>query len=414
MKSHLEVKRPNGFLYCVIYMLFYPLLKLMFRLKVDRENYTPPKGAFLVVSNHVSFMDFLLVMLTFYPRRLNAVAAQKFYFYRPLNKLLPIMGAIPKNLFDPDIRSIIRIKQVLKRGGRILLFPEGRCTTAGAYMGIHKSTGKLVKNLGVPVISCYIEGAYTCMPFWRKGLRLGIERVTIADLFSEEDTRSLSVEDINSAIDARLSGLEALSQGKSFHTFRARQLTEGLQNLLYWCPKCGREFTLETEGCEIRCTECGNTATMDRSAKLIASPDGVVPESVQEWYREQSTYESALLSEDMTSISLHVTVRMPLRASRGIEPCGSGTLFLDPEGWHYLGELSGKTVNLFFPIDTVPALPFDPDDNFQIYANGTFYAFTPDDGRFCVKYATIGECAYWRFASRVQMTPAWNGGFIQA
>ena len=86
-------------------------MKLLFRLKVDRKNYDPPKGPFVVVSNHVSFMDFLLVMLSLYPRRLNAVAAQKFYFYRPLDKLLPMMGCIPKNLFDPDVRSIIRIKK---------------------------------------------------------------------------------------------------------------------------------------------------------------------------------------------------------------------------------------------------------------------------------------------------------------
>jgi len=274
-RVRMRVKRPNRVIYGAVYMLAYPPLKLMFRLKVDREKYRPPAGPFIVVANHISFMDFLLVMLAMYPRKLNAVAAQKFFFYRPLNKLLPMMGCIPKNLFDPDIRSIKGIKSVLNGGGRILLFPEGRCAVAGSYMGIHKSTGKLVKNLGVPVISCHIEGADTCMPLWRggvKGMRFGRERVTLAELFSAEDTQSLSVDEINNAIDARLGGLDTPPPARPFRVLTARQLTAGLQNLLYYCPKCQRELTLETKGNIIRCTACGNTAEMDRTAKLTPGP----------------------------------------------------------------------------------------------------------------------------------------------
>jgi len=408
----MTIKRPNAVLYFVAYIILYPLIKLLFWLKVDRKGYDPPKGPFVVVSNHVSFMDFLLVMLTFYPHRLNAVAAQKFYFYSPLDKLLPMMGCIPKNLFDPDVRSIIGIKKVLKRGGRVLLFPEGRCTTAGAYMGIHKSTGKLIKNLGVPVISCHIEGAYTCMPFWRKGLRFGRERVTLAGLFSEGDVQALSADEINRAIDARLGGYDTPPPNKPFHTFRARRLAEGLHNILYWCPKCGRELTLETEGCIIRCTACGNTAEIDKTARLIPAPGSAAPDSIQDWYREQSRYEASLLSEDMAPVRVQVTVRMPAgKAAKGLAPCGTGTLWLEPKGWHYDGKLSGEDVALFFPIETVPAIPFDPDDNFQIYSKGTFFAFTPEDGRLCAKFATLGECMYWRFASRIQMTISRDSGF---
>ena len=84
--------------------------------------------------------------------------------------------------------------------------------------------------------------------------------------------------------------------------------------------------------------------------------------------------------------------------------CGEGMLQLDPSGWHFDGELDGKPVNHFYTIETVPALPFDPNDNFQIYSGGSFYMFTPEDPRKCVKYSLLGECAYWRFVSDIQMT----------
>ena len=410
-QSRKKVGKPNAVLYFLVYILLYPILKIFFRLKVDRKNYKPPKGPFVVISNHKSFMDFLLVMLTVYPRRLNAVAAQKFFLYKPLNKLLPVMGAIPKNLFDPDIRSIIGIKTVIKRGGRILLFPEGRCTVHGPYMGMHKTTGNLIKNLGVPVISCNIEGAYICIPFWRKKLRFGKERVTLANLLTAEDVKSMPTYEINAAIDKSLSGLNVSAPKKPFRTFRARRLIEGLETIIYYCPKCGREFTLETKGNIIYCKSCGNTATMNRYAKLIPGKDSIVPESVDKWYKEQAIYETQFLKDDMEPLKIQVTVRMPLREGMGIEPCGTGTLWLDPKGWHYDGELLGEIVNLFFPIETVPAMPFDPNDNFQIYSDGKFYSFTPDDAKTCAKYATIGECAYWRFAKPSQMTPGYDSGF---
>ena len=416
-KERPKIQKPNGFLYGVLYLLIYPVLKILFRLKVDRRQYNPPKGAFIVVSNHQSFMDFLLVMLTVYPHRLNAVAAQKFFFYRPLNKLLPIMGSIPKNLFETDLRSIMAIMEVVKRGGRLLLFPEGRCSNHGPYMGMHKATGKLIKKLNVPVVSCHIEGAYTCMPFWRKGFRCGRIRVTLADLFSTADTQAMTADEINSRIDARLSGRdkELSSIGaKPLKVFRARRLAEGLENILYYCPVCQREFTLKTAGNSIYCTVCGSTATMNRNAELLSTEACALPKTVSQWYKVQVLHEMQLLLDGMEPLGTEVIVRMPLDAGRGLAVCGQGTLWLDSEGWRYEGELSGENVQMFFPLATVPAIPFDPNDNFQIYANGNFYAFTPKDNSCaCAKYAIVGECAYWRFASVVQMTPGYDSGFCK-
>ena len=405
------MKKPNGFLYFIFYILIYPFLKICFRLRVDRADYHPPDGPFVVVANHVSFMDFALVMLSIYPRRLNAVAAQKFFFYRPLDRLLPLMGCIAKKLFDADAAAIKGIMGVIRSGGRLLLFPEGRCTTHGSYMGIHKANGKLLKKLAVPVVSCRIEGAYICMPFWRKGLRFGPVSVTLASLFTPEELSDLSVDEVNRRLDRRLSGADATAPPRLSVTLTARRLVEGLENILYICPACGEEFTLATAGNVISCAQCRAEAVMGRDGRLrwangsVSADAAPLPSTVAACFDGQWATVMARLGDEAPLYEVAVSVRMAAAPGRGLAECGRGMLRLDGEGWHFDGELAGAATALFFPLEGVPALPFDPADNFQIYDRGQFYAFCPlDEAKACVKYAVLGECMYRRYAAHVQMT----------
>jgi len=406
-----NIKKPNAALYFIAYILVYPFLKICFKLKVECKELNIPKGPYIVLSNHFTMVDFLVSMLSLYPHRLNAVAAQKWFLYSPLHKLLPIVGCVPKNMFDPDVRSIIGMKTVLNRGDGILLFPEGRCSSSHAYVGMHKSTGKMVKKFGVPVISCYIEGGTVCLPHWRKGYRCGRMRVTYKNLFSVEDIQTLSIDEINDAIDARLSGVEGalpVRADKPFKTLGSKQLTEGLQNILYYCPKCEAEYHMETFDCTIRCNACGNEIVMDRESKLTPAPGSIVvgEGSITQWFQAQVRHEVEALSDDMKPFIENVKVRTPSpKPGGGMVESGSGVMRLDPEGWHFEGEISGELVSLFFSIESVPAMSYDHNDNYQIYHGGNYYMFIPEDKRKCLKYVIIAECMHWRFSPKPLMTP---------
>jgi len=91
---------------------------------------------------------------------------------------------------------------------------------------------------------------------------------------------------------------------------------------------------------------------------------------------------------------------------------GSGIMRLDPRGWHFDGEISGGQVSLFFPVDSIPAMSYDHCDNYQIYYGGDYYMFVPEDPRKCIKYVILAECMYWKFASKVMMTPGKNSGYV--
>jgi len=410
----MKVKRPSAFLYFIAYTLVYPLLKIFFRLEVDRSELDLPKGAYVVLANHYTMIDFLFALLPLYPHRLNTVVARKYFNIRILHKILPIGGCIPKSMFDPDLQSIIGIKTVLKRGGRLLLFPEGRCSSSNTYMGMHKSTGKMIKKFGVPIISCHIEGAENCIAHWRKGIRFGRVRVTFKNLFSVDDVKSLSVDDINAAIDTRLSGIEGLSEPKKpLQTFSSRRLAEGLQLVLFYCPKCKAEFTMSSKGNTIFCTECGNAATIDRKSKLTPTPDSVTPTEISLWFRDQARHIMQSLSEDMEPIFEKVTVRTASpKPGGGMVKSGHGTMRTDPKGWHFDGILLGEQINLFFPVESVPAMSYGHNDNYQIYCGGKHYMFMPEDPTKCIKYVVTAECLHWKFSSNPLLTPGINSGFV--
>jgi len=310
------------------------------------------------------------------------------------------------------------MKTVINRGDGLLLFPEGRCSSSHVYVGMHKSTGKMIKKFGVPVISSYIEGADVCIPHWRKGFRSGRIRVTYKNLFSEEDTQTLSIDEINAAIDARLSGTEGalpVPANKPFQTFSSKRLAEGLHNILYWCPKCNMEFTMMTQDNTIRCTSCGNEATVDCGLKLTPTEGSIAEREISLWYRDQVRREMKSLSEDMEPIIEKVKVKTPSpKPGGGVIESGSGTIIIDPKGWHFRGEISGEQVERFFPVETIPAISYDHNDNFQIYFAGDYYMFIPEDTRKCIKYMILAEALHTKFSPRTLMTPGINSGFISS
>ena len=410
----MKVKRPNVFLYFIAYILIYPMLKLLFRFEVNREQFDLPEGPCLFLANHLSLYDFLFVMLPMFPkRRINAVTAQKFFFTKPLHKILPKMGCIPKNMFDPDVRSIVGIKTVLKRGGSVLLFPEGRCSNSMAYSGMHRSTGKLVEKLGVPVVSCFIEGGEICAPHWREWFRFGKVRITYRNLFSESDLSSLDAQEISSAIDARLSGSDgAMPSRKPLQTVYARKLAEGLSRILFYCPGCESEFTLVTAKNTISCSSCGFSATMDRQGLLTPSDGSLDREHTSIWFGKQAQFVARSLSENMVPIVDNVKVSTPSpKPGGGMVVSGMGVMTIDRNGWCFKGIMHGEDTTLFFPVDSVPAISYDHQKNYQIFSNGDYFTFTPSDLRMCIKYVVLAECLHWKFASEPRLTAGINSGF---
>ena len=160
----------------------------------------PPSEPALILMNHSSFLDLEIAFTIFRKRRLNIVATDDGFIGK--EGLMRSLGAIPtkKFVFDLDIVSDIRYC-LRSLHTSVLLYPEATYSFDGRSALLPESIGKLIKYLGVPVISVITSGSFLRDPLYN-GLQLREVdvRAEVKTLFGSEETQSLSAEKINERV----------------------------------------------------------------------------------------------------------------------------------------------------------------------------------------------------------------------
>ena len=112
--------------------------------KVEKFNMEGLKPPYLLLSNHMSFVDFEMVSLGTYPHRVNNVVNIDGFYMRAW--LLEWIGAICTRKFTTDLHLVKSIRKVLDRGDVLCMYPEARYSPAGTTSYLPESLGMLVKK----------------------------------------------------------------------------------------------------------------------------------------------------------------------------------------------------------------------------------------------------------------------------
>jgi len=389
-KKQIRLPRPG------IYTLAANVMKLRmdrFNVNVIKEGMDTIEPPFVVLSNHGSKQDWIFVGVGMFPHLLNVVVTRYYYSKPKLRSLLKMVGAIPKDQFSPDVAAIKSILSVAKKGGNIMLFPEGRTTPSGESETFERSTVKLLRRLNRPVVGIHFDGFYLTMPKWSEKMRPGRIDMRIFPLFTPEQLESMTDDEI---YDRMVSGLytnEYEWQKKNRVAFEGGECAEGLHNVLFMCPKCGEEFSTETEKDTIRCTKCGNGAKLNEYYDLIPLDDEcVIPENISEWYKWQVVQQRKLAEENPELIySGKAKISRILDNKKWLQMVGEGEIRLDREGFHYTGTDCGNQIKLDVPLAMLPAIAFDPGKSFELYYQGEFYSFDLEMGQSAQKWSMLAE-----------------------
>ncbi len=139
------------------------LSSLLYRLKVTGHENIPREGSAILVSNHVSFIDWCLVGGAV-KRPVRFVMYYVFfqipvlkYFFRD-SKTIPIAGPQEDaKIFHAAFRSI---SEELKKGELICIFPEGGITHDGKLQSLKRGVEHMLKSDPVPVIPMALSGLW--------------------------------------------------------------------------------------------------------------------------------------------------------------------------------------------------------------------------------------------------------------
>jgi len=150
---------------------------LFFRLRAYGITNLPKQGGALLLSNHQSFLDPMLVGCPV--SRPTFFMARDTLFRNPVcGAILRAVNAFPVRRGRPDRRAIRTAIGRLAAGELLVMFPEGTRTRDGELQPFKGGFRLLVRKANVPVIPVVIDGAYEAWPRSRLLPRPGPVRVT--------------------------------------------------------------------------------------------------------------------------------------------------------------------------------------------------------------------------------------------
>ena len=138
------------------------LARLLYKVRVLGAERIPAKGGALIVANHLSYVDVLVLQLAC-PRRLRFVGHEEFprrsWFFRAIYKLT---GTVPVSS-NNALETVRRVSQMLKEGQLVLLFPEGGISRTGHLMKLQRGFEMMARKGGVLVVPVAHDGLWGSM-----------------------------------------------------------------------------------------------------------------------------------------------------------------------------------------------------------------------------------------------------------
>ena len=309
--------------------------------KVEKINMEGLKPPYMMLSNHMSFIDFELAAMGTGMHRINNVVNIDGYYQRPW--LMEWIGAICTRKFTMDLHLVKSIKKVLTRGDVLSMYPEARYSPAGITSYIPESVGMLVKRNKVPVVAVLHRGNYLHSPAWdfRRKRKVPMH-TTMTKILTPEQIETMSVDEINRVIREALSYNEYQYQMDNNILIKESYRAEGLHKILYQCPHCMTESRMDSKGAEIFCTACGKRWTLNENGSLSANKGETEFVSVPEWFEWEREQVTQQVESGCYSFTDEVDVFSMPRCWK-FESLGSATLTHDAEnGFVIKGRYNGS------------------------------------------------------------------------
>ncbi len=254
--------------------------------KVETEH-----KPYLVVCNHNNDLD--PVMLSFAFDHMYYVASDHIFRLGFLSKILVFLaGPIPRRKATISSSTVLEMKRRIMAGHSICIFAEGERSYDGNTAGIHPTMGKLIKSMRATLVTYRLTGGYFTSPRWSFSRRLGEMHGELRGIYPYEELADKTPAEIKDLVQADISEYAYFDQIKQPIAYKGKNLAEGLETALYFCPLCHEIGGLSAKEDTINC-HCGFSSTLDEYG-FFSEP---APKTYTEWYIMQRGALRAMLAK---------------------------------------------------------------------------------------------------------------------
>ncbi len=350
----------------------YAVLRPKYGVKIEQGSDPVPPTPFIMVSNHGTFFDPwlsgghsstpLAIMMND-----DGFRAGKFTRW-----YLKGVGAFPKKKGAHDFSAMKKTIQLLKRGKGVLIFPEGQTTWDGHTQPIFSGIEKIVKKAKCNLYMSRIKGNFLTKPWWAQTQRKGKVRIQFRTISREQIAQMTPEQILETIIDyIKVNDIEDPRNRQT--TFKGHDLAAGLERLVWLCPHCKAEDSLETGGNKVTCKSCSSVITIDAHCKLFyskSSPD--LPENLYEWMNlhKQVVKNKIAATDDKALMSTSSDVLMQKQEGDGeFIDTYTGTLSLTKNELTFTPATNGA--ELKWPFSSVSDYVIQKKDIFEFHHNDT-------------------------------------------
>lgn len=290
----------------------------------------------LYLMNHSSFIDLKIASTLLCEKPFNIVCTSDGFVGK--NWLMRLLGCISTKKFITDISLVSDMAYAVRKlNSSILMYPEASYSFDGTATPLPEGLGKCIKMLKVPVVVIRTYGAFLRDPLYN-GLQIRKVDVSaeMACVLTKEQAAALSAKEINEILAREFSFDQFKWQQENGIRVKEKFRADGLNRVLYKCPKCQMEGKMQGKGIYLTCRHCGKKYQLTEQGYMKAAEGETEISHIPDWYRWQRECVRKELEEGTYRMEVPVDICMMVD-TKAVYKVGTGVLTHSDEGFQLTG-----------------------------------------------------------------------------
>ncbi|MEE0264544.1 MAG: lysophospholipid acyltransferase family protein [Acutalibacteraceae bacterium] len=159
----------KSWLYNIATAVVTPVISAIYRVKFRNRNNIPKEGAYILISNHLSYLDPLVLGMGQRKRKLRFMAKSELFKNKLFASLITGLGAFPVVRGEGvEQEAISTGEEILRNGGVMTIFFEGKRSKTGEFLRPRSGAMLIAHQTNTPIVPACITPEKKLMKPFRK------------------------------------------------------------------------------------------------------------------------------------------------------------------------------------------------------------------------------------------------------